>query len=306
MEGKENMSVEILVRTEFEEFPALHRGKVRDIYDLGKHLLIVATDRISAFDVVLLNGIPHKGRVLNQISAYWFKTLGEIVSHHMVTTRLEEFPGIPEGIAIQLSGRAMVVKKAQPLPVECIVRGYLSGSGWNEYQEKGSISGMPLAPGLKESQKLESPLFTPSTKAQVGIHDENIDFDRMVKELGRKLAEEARSASLRLYQKAAALAEKRGIIIADTKFEFGRDEAGRLMLIDEALSPDSSRFWPLDGYAPGGPQKSFDKQFVRDYLLSIRWNKKPPAPDLPEEVIQKTSQKYIEAFERLTGKKLEI
>jgi len=306
MEGKENMSVEILVRTEFEEFPALHRGKVRDIYDLGKHLLIVATDRISAFDVVLLNGIPHKGRVLNQISAYWFKTLGEIVSHHMVTTRLEGFPGIPEGIAIPLRGRAMVVKKAQPLPVECIVRGYLSGSGWNEYQEKGSISGMPLAPGLKESQKLESPLFTPSTKAQVGIHDENIDFDQMVKELGRKLAEEARSASLRLYQKAAALAEKRGIIIADTKFEFGRDEAGRLMLIDEALSPDSSRFWPLEGYTPGGPQKSFDKQFVRDYLLSIHWDKKPPAPNLPEDVIQKTSQKYIEAFERLTGKKLEI
>ena len=306
MEGKENMSVEVLVRTEFEEFPALHRGKVRDIYDLGKHLLIVATDRISAFDVVLLNGIPHKGRVLNQISAYWFKTLGEIVSHHMVTTRLEGFPGIPEGIAIQLRGRAMVVKKAQPLPVECIVRGYLSGSGWNEYQEKGSISGMPLAPGLKESQKLESPLFTPSTKAQVGIHDENIDFDRMVKELGRKLAEEARSASLRLYQKAADLAEKRGIIIADTKFEFGRDEAGRLMLIDEALSPDSSRFWPLEGYTPGGPQKSFDKQFVRDYLLSIHWDKKPPAPNLPEDVIQKTSQKYIEAFERLTGKKLEI
>jgi len=306
MEGKENMSVEVLVCTEFEEFPALHRGKVRDIYDLGKHLLIVATDRISAFDVVLLNGIPHKGRVLNQISAYWFKTLGEIVSHHMVTTRLEEFPGIPEGIAIQLRGRAMVVKKAQPLPVECIVRGYLSGSGWNEYQEKGCISGMPLAPGLKESQKLESPLFTPSTKAQVGIHDENIDFDRMVKELGRKLAEEARSASLRLYQKAAALAEKRGIIIADTKFEFGRDEAGRLMLIDEALSPDSSRFWPLEGYTPGGPQKSFDKQFVRDYLLSIHWDRKPPAPNLPEDVIQKTSQKYIEAFERLTGKKLEI
>ncbi|HYB21567.1 MAG TPA: phosphoribosylaminoimidazolesuccinocarboxamide synthase [Thermodesulfobacteriota bacterium] len=300
------MSVEVLVCTEFEEFPALHRGKVRDIYDLGKHLLIVATDRISAFDVVLLNGIPHKGRVLNQISAYWFKTLGEIVSHHMVTTRLEEFPGIPEGIAIQLRGRAMVVKKAQPLPVECIVRGYLSGSGWNEYQEKGCISGMPLAPGLKESQKLESPLFTPSTKAQVGIHDENIDFDRMVKELGRKLAEEARSASLRLYQKAAALAEKRGIIIADTKFEFGRDEAGRLMLIDEALSPDSSRFWPLEGYTPGGPQKSFDKQFVRDYLLSIHWDRKPPAPNLPEDVIQKTSQKYIEAFERLTGKKLEI
>ena len=199
----------------------------------------------------------------------------------------------------------MIVKKAKPLPVECVVRGYLSGSGWNEYQEKGSISGVRLAPGLKESQKLGAPVFTPSTKAEMGVHDENIDFAMMVKELGEKLAEEARSASLQLYQKASALAEKRGIIIADTKFEFGRDEAGRLMLIDEALTPDSSRFWPMDGYAPGGPQKSFDKQFVRDYLLSLRWDKKPPAPNLPEEVIQKTSQKYIEAFERLTGKKLE-
>ena len=224
----------------------------------------------------------------------------------MVTTQLEGFPGIPEGIAAQLRGRAMVVKKAQPLPVECIVRGYLSGSGWNEYREKGSISDIPLASELKESQKLGSPLFTPSTKAQVGTHDENIDFARMVRELGKKLAEEARSVSLQLYQKAAALAEKRGIIIADTKFEFGRDEAGRLMLIDEALTPDSSRFWPLEGYSPGGPQKSFDKQFVRDYLLSIRWDKKPPAPNLPEVVIRKTSQKYVEAFERLTGKKLEI
>ena len=300
------MPVEVLRHTEFQEIPVLHRGKVRDIYDLGKNLLIVATDRISAFDVVLPNGIPHKGRVLNQISAHWFKTLEGIVSHHMVTTQLEGFAGIPKAIAARLRGRAMIVKKAKSLPVECIVRGYLSGSGWNEYQEKGSISGIPLASGLKESQQLPAPLFTPSTKAQVGIHDENIDFEEMVKELGKKLAEEARSASLQLYQKASALAEKRGIIIADTKFEFGLDEAGRLMLIDEALTPDSSRFWPLDGYAPGGPQKSFDKQFVRDYLLSIRWDKKPPAPNLPEDVIEKTSQKYIEAFQRLTGKKLEI
>jgi len=300
------MPVEVLRHTEFQEIPVLHRGKVRDIYDLGKNLLIVATDRISAFDVVLPNGIPHKGRVLNQISAHWFKTLEGIVSHHMVTTQLEGFARIPKAIAAQLRGRAMIVKKAKSLPVECIVRGYLSGSGWNEYQEKGSISGIPLASGLKESQQLPAPLFTPSTKAQVGIHDENIDFEEMVKELGKKLAEEARSASLQLYQKASALAEKRGIIIADTKFEFGLDEAGRLMLIDEALTPDSSRFWPLDGYAPGGPQKSFDKQFVRDYLLSIRWDKKPPAPNLPEDVIQKTAQKYIEAFQRLTGKKLEI
>jgi len=300
------MGIDVLLRTEFKEIPVLHRGKVRDIYDLGKHLLIVATDRISAFDVVLPNGIPHKGRVLSQISAHWFKTLEDIVTHHMVTTELEGFPGIPQAVAEKLRGRAMVVKKAKSLPVECIVRGYLSGSGWNEYQEKGSVSGIPLPPGLKESQKLPAPLFTPSTKAEAGVHDENIDFATSTQKLGKKLAEEVRSASLRMYQKAAAMAERKGILIADTKFEFGLEEGEKLILIDEALTPDSSRFWPADGYAPGGPQKSFDKQFVRDYLLSIRWDKKPPAPNLPAEVIQRTSEKYMEAFERLTGKKLEI
>jgi len=197
------------------------------------------------------------------------------------------------------------VQKAKPLPVECIVRGYLSGSAWNEYQEKESICGISLPPGLKESAKLDTPLFTPSTKAEGGIHDENIDFPSMVEKVGKKLAEEVREVSIRLYQQAAALAEKRGILIADTKFEFGLNEGNRLMLIDEALTPDSSRFWPQDGYAPGGPQKSFDKQFVRDYLLSLRWDKKPPAPALPEEVIRKTSEKYIEVYERLTGKALE-
>jgi len=299
------MGTDVLLRTEFKEIPVLHRGKVRDIYDLGKQLLIVATDRISAFDVVLPDGIPQKGRVLNQISAYWFKTLEGIVAHHMVSTRLEDFPQIPKTLADILRGRAMVVKKAKSLPVECIVRGYLSGSGWNEYREKGSVSGISLPPGLKESQKLSASIFTPSTKAEVGIHDENIDFAEAARTLGKKLAEEVRSASLQVYQQAAAMAEKKGIIIADTKFEFGVDEGGKLILIDEALTPDSSRFWPVDGYAPGGAQKSFDKQFVRDYLLSIRWDKKPPAPHLPEEVIQKTSEKYIEAFERLTGRKLE-
>ncbi|KPK85114.1 MAG: phosphoribosylaminoimidazole-succinocarboxamide synthase [Deltaproteobacteria bacterium SM23_61] len=296
----------VLLRTEFKEIPILHRGKVRDIYDLGKHLLIVATDRISAFDVVLPDGIPHKGRVLCQISAHWFRTLEDVVPHHMVTTGLEGFPGIPTTVAEALRGRAMVVKKAKPLPVECIVRGFLSGSGWNEYQEKGSVSGIPLPAGLKESQKLPAPLFTPSTKAEAGVHDENIDFAAAAEKLGKKLAEEVRSASLEIYRKAAAMAEKKGILIADTKFEFGLGEDGKLILIDEALTPDSSRFWPLDGYAPGGAQKSFDKQFVRDYLLSIRWDKKPPAPNLPAEVIQRTSEKYREAFERLTGKKLEI
>ncbi len=299
------MATEVLLRTEFKEIPILHRGKVRDIYDLGKHLLIVATDRISAFDVVLPDGIPHKGRVLCQISAHWFRTLEGIVPHHMVTTELEGFPGIPRTVAEELRGRAMVVKKAKPLPVECIVRGYLSGSGWNEYQEKGSVSGISLPAGLKESQKLPAPLFTPSTKAEAGVHDENIDFAAAAEKLGKELAEEVRAASLEIYQKAAAMAEKKGILIADTKFEFGLGEDGKLILIDEALTPDSSRFWPMDGYAPGGAQKSFDKQFVRDYLLSIRWDKKPPAPNLPAEVIQKTSEKYREAFERLTGKKLE-
>jgi phosphoribosylaminoimidazole-succinocarboxamide synthase len=303
--GKISMGTDVLLRTEFKEIPFLHRGKVRDIYDLGKHLLIVATDRISAFDVVLPDGIPHKGRVLSQISAHWFKTLDDIVPHHMVTTELQGFPGIPKAVAEKLRGRAMVVKKAKSLPVECIVRGYLAGSGWNEYQEKGSVSGIPLPPGLKESQKLTAPLFTPSTKAEAGVHDENIDFSAAIQKLGKKLAEEVRSASLKIYEKAAATAEKKGIIIADTKFEFGLEEGGKLILIDEALTPDSSRFWPADGYAPGVAQKSFDKQFVRDYLLSIRWDKKPPAPKLPEEVIQKTSEKYIEAYERLTAKKLE-
>lgn len=299
------MGTDVLLRTEFKEIPVLHRGKVRDIYDLGTHLLIVATDRISAFDVVLPNGIPNKGRVLNQISAYWFNTLEDIVPHHMVSTRLEEFSQISKTLAGILRGRAMVVKKARSLPVECIIRGYLSGSGWNEYQDRGSVSGIPLPAGLRESEKLQDPLFTPSTKAEVGVHDENIDFPAVIEKLGKKLAEEVRSASLQLYQKAAAMAEKKGIIIADTKFEFGMDEAGKLILIDEALTPDSSRFWPMDGYSPGGAQKSFDKQFVRDYLLSIRWDKMPPAPNLPEEVIQKTSEKYIEAYERVTGKKLE-
>jgi phosphoribosylaminoimidazole-succinocarboxamide synthase len=300
------MAEELLLRTEFKEIPLLHRGKVRDIYDLGVYLLIVATDRISAFDVVLPNGIPLKGRVLNQISAHWFMTLRGIIANHMVTTQLEGFPGFPRDLAAFLSGRAMIVKKARPLPVECVVRGYISGSGWNEYQKMGSMNGILLPRGLQESAKLEVPLFTPSTKAEAGIHDENIDFPTLVQKLGKKLAEEVQAVSVQLYQQAAALAEKRGILIADTKFEFGLDEDGHLMLIDEALTPDSSRLWPLDGYSPGGPQKSLDKQFVRDYLLSTHWDQKPPAPALPEGVIRKTSEKYVEVYQRLTGKVLEI
>lgn len=298
------MKTPVLLQSEISMLPLLSRGKVRELYDLGSHLLIVASDRISAFDVVLPDGIPHKGRVLNQISAFWFKTLEKIVANHLVTVDLAGFPGLPPEAASEVSGRAMIVKKARPLKVECIVRGYLSGSGWKEYQTAGSICGVPLPAGLKESAKLPEPVFTPSTKAEIGAHDENIDFAAAVKILGKDLAEQVRAASLRLYREASSFAESRGILIADTKFEFGLDDAGKLILIDEALTPDSSRFWPKDGYAPGGAQKSFDKQFVRDYLLSLNWNQKPPAPALPEEVIGKTSEKYVEVFERLTGRKL--
>jgi phosphoribosylaminoimidazole-succinocarboxamide synthase len=298
------MAENILTYTDFQEIPLTHRGKVRDIYDLGENLLIVATDRISAFDVVLPNGIPYKGKVLNQLSAYWFNTLADIIPHHMVTINLQENYGVPAALINILAGRAMIVKKAKPLPVECVVRGYLSGSAWNEYQQNGVVCGIPLPPGLKESAKLEQPIFTPATKAEIGNHDENIDFSKVIEILGTQLAERVRQTSLQLYQKAASLAEQKGIIIADTKFEFGLDEKGELLLIDEALTPDSSRFWPKEEYAPGQPQKSFDKQFVRDYLLSLNWNKKPPAPYLPAEVIKKTSEKYLEAYARLTGQKL--
>ena len=300
------MEPKVLLQSEIQGIPLLNRGKVRDIYDLGEHLLIVASDRISAFDVVLPNGIPHKGRVLNQISAFWFRTLEKIVPHHFVTMALAEFPGISKETASQLAGRAMIVKKARPLRVECIVRGYLSGSGWKEYQTRGSISGLDLPKGMKESDRLPEPIFTPSTKAEIGIHDENIDFASAVKVLGKDLAEQVRSVSIRIYRESSTLAEGKGILIADTKFEFGLDETGKLILIDEALTPDSSRFWPKAGYAPGGAQKSFDKQFVRDYLLSLKWDQKPPAPNLPEDVIRRTSEKYVEVFERLTGRKLEI
>lgn len=298
------MSGEVLISTDFKELSLFSRGKVRDIYELGENLLIVATDRISAFDVVLPNGIPYKGRVLNQLSAYWFRTLAKIIPHHLITINVQEIPHLAEEIKKILAGRAMLVKKAKPLPVECVVRGYLSGSAWNEYLEKGMVCGLPLPPGMKESAKLPEPIFTPATKAEIGSHDENIDFAETVKILGSDLAEKVRQVSLKLYQEAATLAEKKGIIIADTKFEFGLDAKGELMLIDEVLTPDSSRFWPKDDYAPGRPQKSFDKQFVRDYLLSIPWDKKPPAPNLPEEVIRKTSEKYIEVYERLTGQPL--
>lgn len=291
----------IVTRTEFPELPAPKRGKVRDIYDLGDKLLIVATDRISAFDVVLPNGIPQKGRVLNQVSRYWFGKTSDIVPNHLVSTEIEDYPEVLWKRRDILEGRSMMVKKARPLPVECIVRGYLSGSGWKEYQKSRSVCAIPLPPGLVESSKLEEPIFTPSTKAEEGQHDENITFEKTVEILGRDLAERVGEISIALYSRARDIAEGKGIIIADTKFEFGIDkDRGELILIDELLTPDSSRFWPEDEYEPGRPQRSFDKQFVRDYLTSIGWNQKPPAPSLPPDVIEKTTDKYVEALRRLT------
>ncbi|MDH4069795.1 MAG: phosphoribosylaminoimidazolesuccinocarboxamide synthase [Ignavibacteria bacterium] len=280
------------------------KGKVRDIYDLGNALLIVATDRISAFDVVLPDGIPNKGRVLTQISSFWFTQLSEVVPNHILSTDVKEFPAPFRSMPEVFAGRSMLVKKTRPLPVECVVRGYVSGSGWKDYQKTGAICGIDLPPGLRESERLPAPLFTPSTKAEQGLHDENISFEEVVKLIGSERAEKLRTVSLSLYQQGAAFAETRGIIIADTKFEFGEDEEGRLVWIDEALTPDSSRFWPKNMYKPGGQQPSFDKQFVRDYLLSLDWNKTAPGPRLPREIIETTSSKYIEAYRLIAGKDL--
>ncbi|MBU0762995.1 MAG: phosphoribosylaminoimidazolesuccinocarboxamide synthase [Candidatus Altiarchaeota archaeon] len=278
------------------------RGKVRDIYDLGDKILLIATDRISAFDSILPNGIPHKGEVLNKISAFWFENTKDIITNHMITTDVNKYPEELKKHKDILEGRSMLVKKTQPLPIECVARGYLAGSGWTEYQQKQSVCGIQLPKGLVESDKLPETIFTPATKAESG-HDINISFEETTEIVGEETAEKLRNTTIQLYEKADKHAESRGIIICDTKFEFGilNDE---VILIDEALTPDSSRFWPKKTYRPGGPQKSYDKQYVRDYLLEIKWNKEPPAPQLPEKVIQETSKKYIEAYEQLTGKKL--
>ena len=291
---------QIVMETSFSDLNLVTRGKVRDIYDLGEHLLIVTSDRISAFDVIMNEGIPNKGRVLTQISKFWFEQMGDIIPNHIVATEVSDFPAITHKYRDQLEGRSMLVKKASPLPVECIVRGYLSGSGWKEYRQKGSICGIDLPAGLKESQALPEPIFTPSTKAELGDHDENISFAEAVEICGGDLAEQAKQATLAIYKRARTLADAKGIIIADTKFEFGVFE-GKLIWIDEALTPDSSRFWPKDLYRPGGAQPSFDKQFLRDYLETLDWGKKAPAPPLPAEVINKTAEKYMEALTRLTG-----
>jgi phosphoribosylaminoimidazole-succinocarboxamide synthase len=299
MRGRE-MKTPTVLETSLRGLKPPKRGKVRDIYDLGEALLIVATDRISAFDVVLPNAIPEKGRVLTRISQYWFSKTTDIVKNHLISTDVGDFPAECRAHAAVLEGRSMLVKKAQPLPVECIVRGYLSGSGLKEYRSTGAVSGIKLPPGLTEASRLPGPIFTPSTKADAGEHDVNIDFDTVIKLAGKDAAEKIRKYTLDVYKRACEIAEPKGIIIADTKLEFGIYE-GEVILIDEALTPDSSRFWPMDGYQVGVSQKSFDKQFVRDYLLSLSWNQRPPAPMLPDDVVKKTSEKYLEVLAMLTG-----
>ena len=297
---EKTMESNVVIRTDFEGLPLKGRGKVRDIYDLGETLLIVATDRISAFDVVMLNPIPDKGMVLTRISRFWFEATKDIVPNHLISTEVEDFPEACRPYREILAGRTMWVRKTEPLPIECVVRGYLSGSGWKEYQTRGEVCGIRLSEGLVESSKLEEPIFTPATKAEVGAHDENISFGQASELVGKERAEQVMDMRISIYQRARETAEKRGIIIADTKFEFGIS-GGKLLFIDEALTPDSSRFWPKDEYRPGGPQKSFDKQFLRDYLLTLDWDKAPPAPELPREIIEKTREKYLEALKRLTG-----
>lgn len=289
-----------LIQTELPGLKLLSRGKVRDIYDLGDTLLMVTSDRISAFDVIMNEPIPDKGKVLTKISEFWFSQMTDIIPNHIISTNVADYPAACQPYAEILEGRSMWVKKARPLAAECIVRGYVSGSGWKDYKATGSICGIKLPEGLQESDRLEEPIFTPSTKAELGTHDENISFDEMAELCGRELAEQAREATIKIYCRARDIADQKGIIIADTKFEFGVCE-GKLIIIDECLTPDSSRFWPKDLYKPGGQQPSFDKQFLRDYLETLDWGKTAPAPPLPEEIVRKTGEKYKEALFRLSG-----
>jgi phosphoribosylaminoimidazole-succinocarboxamide synthase len=292
------------------DFPALQlhgRGKVRDIYRVGDHLLLVATDRISAFDYVLGSGIPDKGKVLTQLSAFWFERMGDLVPHHVIATDVGDFPAELQPYAAALGGRSMLCRRTRPLPIECVARGYLSGSGWKEYQQTGMVCGVKLPAGLKESDRLPEPIFTPATKAETG-HDVNISEDEAAQIVGRPLVDRVKALTLEIFRRGCAHAESKGIIIADTKFEFGLvgdgDPQTDVVLIDEVLTPDSSRFWPKDQYTPGGAVPSYDKQFVRDYLEAIKWNKQPPVPSLPEAVVARTREKYIEAFRRLSGREL--
>src|SRR5581483_1786685 len=295
----------VLLQTDFPDLELFASGKVRDVYQVGsEHLLFVATDRISAFDYVLATGIPHKGHVLTQLSLFWFEFLKDVVPNHLVSADVDGYPAEVKRYADQLRGRSMLVRRAEMFPVECVVRGYLSGSGWKEYKTSGSVCGIKLPAGLRESDQLPEPIFTPATKATTG-HDENISFERMSELVDPEDARQLRDLSLNVYKKASEYARQKGIIIADTKFEFGRTAAG-ITLADEVLTPDSSRFWPADKYKPGMTQESFDKQYVRDYLEEIRWNKQPPAPALPANVAQRTSEKYVEAYRQLTGRELDV
>jgi phosphoribosylaminoimidazole-succinocarboxamide synthase len=298
-----NQTDTVLLRTDFPEMELYASGKVRDLYRVSnEYLLFVATDRISAFDYVLASGIPRKGEVLTQLSLFWFDFLKDIVPNHLTTANVSEYPEMVRRHADELRGRSMLVCMADMVPVECVVRGYLSGSGWKEYQQTGAVCGIQLPKGLKESDKLPEPIFTPATKAVTG-HDENISFEQMAQIVGRDLSTQLRDISIKIYDTAARYARDRGIIIADTKFEFGLTQKG-ITLADEVLTPDSSRFWPAESYSPGKGQESFDKQYVRDYLEQIKWNKQPPAPALPEEIQRKTTAKYVEAYRRITGRDL--
>ena len=297
-------SVAPVLETTFTDLKLLRRGKVRDVYEVdNQRLLIVATDRISAFDSVSPTPIDRKGEVLTALSRFWFAKLGHIVPHHLITTELDEMPDVVRAHADELRGRSMLVKRTEVFPVECVVRGYLSGSGWKDYQRTGQVCGHQLPAGLRDSEKLATSIFTPATKAETG-HDENISEEQMAEIVGRDAMEKLREVSLRLYTEASDYASGRGIIIADTKFEFGRDQAGTITLIDEVLTPDSSRFWPVESYEVGKSQASFDKQYVRDYLESIKWDKQPPCPELPDEIAQATTARYLEAYELITGEKL--
>ncbi len=298
------MSNAVVTRTNLPELKLLHRGKVRDMYEIPGHadkLLLIATDRISAYDVVMNEPVPGKGRVLTQISLFWFKLLGGIVPNHLISADVDQYPEICRQYREQLEGRSMLVRRTKVMPVECIVRGYISGSFWSAYKKNTTVCGFELPAGLRESDKFPQPLFTPSTKAEQGLHDENISFAEMEEIVGKETAAKMADISLRLYAKAAEYALSKGIIIADTKFELGMTSDGGLLLIDEALTPDSSRFWPVDEYAPGKGQPSFDKQFLRDYLSSLDWNKQPPPPPLPAEIVAKTAARYEEAAQRLTA-----
>ena len=297
------MKDNVILQTNFSDLKLFTRGKVRDIYEVGDYLLLVSTDRLSAFDVIMSQGIPYKGMVLTKISEFWFNFTNDVIDNHLISTNVDDFPEECKKYKDELNGRSMLVKKAKVVPIECIVRGYISGSGWKDYKSTGSISGIGLPKGLQESEKFNEPIFTPSTKAEIGEHDENISAEQALKITDQKTFNLLKEKTVAVYKKASEFALSKGIIIADTKMEFGKT-GDKIILVDEILTPDSSRFWPYDKYEKGRGQESYDKQFVRDYLLSINFNKQPPPPTLPEEIIQKTSQKYLEIYEKLTGEKL--